>query len=76
MLIKKQVKVKPNAKHQSILEDAEGNLTVYLKSAPIDGKANKELIRLLADKFEVAQSDITIRAGAGSRLKLIEIMVD
>jgi hypothetical protein len=40
--MKKQVKVKPNSKNQSIEEAEDGSLTVHLKSPPVDGKANEE----------------------------------
>ena len=40
--MKKSVKVKPNSKQQSIIEEEDGSLTVHLKSPPVDGKANKE----------------------------------
>ncbi len=73
MMITKQIKVKPNAKHQTIIEADNGDLTVYLKSPPVDGKANRELIRLLANQFAVPQSHITIRRGTASRLKWVEI---
>lgn len=49
--MKKRVKVKPNSKVQSIKEEADGSLTVSLKSPPVEGKANQELIKLLAEKF-------------------------
>ncbi|MBD1927293.1 DUF167 domain-containing protein [Trichocoleus sp. FACHB-90] len=51
--MKKQVKVKPNSKNQNIEEAADGSLIINLKSPPVDGKANKELIQILAKKFEV-----------------------
>ena len=44
----KQIKVKPNSKHQSIKEELDGSLTIHLKSPPVDGKANQELIKILA----------------------------
>ncbi|HEY9633696.1 MAG TPA: DUF167 domain-containing protein [Coleofasciculaceae cyanobacterium] len=69
----KQVKVKPNSKKQSIEEFTDGSLTVHLKSPPVDGKANKELIELLAEKFNVPKSQIRIKSGLSSRNKLIEI---
>jgi uncharacterized protein len=69
----KQVKVKPNSKKQSIEESTDGSLTVHLKSPPVDGKANKELIDLLAEKFNVSKSQIRIKSGVSSRNKLIEI---
>ena len=71
--MQKRVKVKPNSKQQAIKEEADGSLTVHLKSPPIDGKANEELIELLAEKFEISKSRVTIKSGLASRQKLIEI---
>lgn len=71
--MKKQVKVKPNSKRQSIEEAADGSLIVYLKSPPVDGKANQELIALLAERFKVSKSKITIKSGLSAKTKLIEI---
>jgi uncharacterized protein len=65
--------VKPNSKQQKI-EAGEGDLwTVHLKSSPIEGKANAELIELLAKFLKVPQSSIQIRSGQTSRFKRIEI---
>ncbi|MBD1807251.1 DUF167 domain-containing protein [Microcoleus sp. FACHB-SPT15] len=47
-----------------------------LKSPPVDGKANKELIELLAKKFDVSKSQIRIKLGLSSRIKLVEIDTD
>lgn len=69
----KQIKVKPNSKKQNIEESADGILTVHLKSPPVDGKANKELIELLAKKFNVPKSQIRIKTGLSSKTKLVEI---
>ncbi|MDZ8085216.1 MAG: DUF167 domain-containing protein [Nostoc sp. DedQUE12b] len=74
--MQKKVKVKPNSKHQKIEEKPDGSLTVYLKSPPVDGKANEELIKLLADKFDVPKSHIRIKLGLSSRQKLMEIDKD
>lgn len=74
--MKKQVKVKPNSKQQKIEELPDGSLTVHLKSPPVDGKANEELIKLLAEKFKVPKSRITIKSGVASRSKLVEIDTD
>jgi uncharacterized protein (TIGR00251 family) len=71
--MQKKVKVKPNSKQQKIEEQADGSLTVHLKSPPVDGKANAELIRLLAEKFAVPKSYIKIKSGLSSRQKLVEI---
>ncbi|MBD6616282.1 DUF167 domain-containing protein [Komarekiella sp. 'clone 1'] len=71
--MQKKVKVKPNSKQQKIEEQPDGSLIVYLKSPPVDGKANEELIKLLAEKFDVSKSYIQIKIGLSSRQKLIEI---
>lgn len=71
--MKKSVKVKPNSKNQAIVEEEDGSLTVHLKSPPVDGKANKELIELLAKKFNVPKSSITIQLGLSGRNKLVNI---
>jgi uncharacterized protein len=69
----KKVKVKPNSRIQKIEEETDGSLTVHLKSPPIDGKANQELIKVLAEKFNVPKNSIIIKSGFNSRQKLIEI---
>lgn len=67
------VKVKPNSKQQLVCQEADGSLTVQLKSAPVAGKANRELIELLAEKFGVPKSAVQIKLGSSSKLKLVEI---
>ena len=71
--MKLSVKVKPNAKQQKIEEDGAGNLVVWLKSPPTEGKANRELIELLSKKFQVPKSQISLKSGQASRQKIIEI---
>lgn len=67
-----QIKVKPNARNSELVE-ADGAWTASLKSPPVDGKANAELIALVAKHFGVRKADVTIRSGAGGRLKLVQI---
>ncbi len=74
--MQKQVKVKPNSKTQKLVEETDGSLTVHLKSPPVDGKANEELIKLLSKKFDLPKSSIRIKSGLSSRQKLIEIDCD
>ena len=68
-----QLKVKPNARTQSLSEGEDGVWMAQLKSPPVDGKANAELIALIADQFGCRKSDITIKAGASSRMKRVTI---
>lgn len=67
------VKVKPNAKQQKVETAADGSLVVHVKSPPVDGKANAELIKLLATTFEVPKSKIVIKSGLSAKHKLVEV---
>lgn len=68
-----RVKVKPNSKNPRIEEAADGSLAVYLKSPPVEGRANEELIARLAERYHVPKARVRIKSGAGSRNKLVEI---
>ncbi|MBI3546406.1 MAG: DUF167 domain-containing protein [Gammaproteobacteria bacterium] len=69
-----QVKVKPNARKSSLHPLNDINLwQAELKSPPVDGKANKELIILIAEHFGCRKSAVTIKSGVSGRMKLIQI---
>ncbi|NJR38043.1 MAG: DUF167 domain-containing protein [Leptolyngbyaceae cyanobacterium CSU_1_4] len=67
------IKVKPNAKQPFIQRAEDGSLIVSLKSSPVEGKANAELIKILAAEFKVAKSDVQIKSGLSSKYKRVEI---
>jgi len=68
-----QVKVKPNARASSLERHDDGTWHAQLKSPPVDGKANAELIALVAERFRCRKADVTIKAGASGRTKLVHI---
>ncbi len=67
------VEAKPNARVSALTVQEDGTWLAQLKSAPVDGKANAELIALVAKEFGCAKSAVTIKTGAGSKLKRVEI---
>jgi uncharacterized protein len=69
----RRVKVKPNSKNPRVEAAADGGLTAWLKSPPVDGRANEELIVRLAGYYGVPKSSVRIKSGAASRNKLVEI---
>ena len=72
-----QVKVKPNARSSLLEEPNEDGLwRAQLKSPPVDGKANVELIALVAQRFGCRKSAVSIKSGASARLKLVLIEGD
>ena len=68
-----QVKVKPNAPVSSLVELADGSWLAQLKSSPVDGKANAELVQLLARHFGCERAAVRIKSGAGARRKLVQL---
>ena len=72
-MITLRVKVKPNARASAMAEQMDGTWLVQVKSAPIDGKANEELVALVAHHFKLRKAQVTIKSGASGRLKIIHI---
>ena len=70
------VKVMPNSGRQKWLMDKSGILKCYLKSVPEKGKANLELIKLVAKAVGVPKNDVEIMAGATSRNKRVRVQSD
>lgn len=72
--MKISVVVKPHSGKSEIEKAEDGSLVVRLKAAPVDGKANEELVRVLAKHFGVTQKSIVIKQGSTGKKKLIEIL--
>jgi uncharacterized protein len=68
-----QLKVKPRAKTSSLQQMPDGTWLARLKSPPVDGKANKELIALIAAHFRCGKADVHIKTGANARTKIIQV---
>ena len=68
-----QIKVKPNSRASRLEQNEDGTWLAQLKSPPVDGRANEELIALVAKHFNRPKSDVSIKSGASSRLKLVQI---
>jgi len=67
------VKVKPRAREERVQKIGGINFEVWVRELPEKGKANRAVIKSLADYFKVSQSSIKIISGSTSRLKIIEI---
>ena len=53
--------------------DAADRLRVRVRESPVDGQANRALIKLLADRLGVPISAVRIASGLKSRNKVVEI---
>jgi uncharacterized protein len=68
-----KVRVTPNSSRNAIVTDAAEVVGVKLTSPPVEGKANKHLVKFLAKRLKIAPSSITILKGLGSRDKTLLI---
>jgi uncharacterized protein len=63
------VRVQPKARADAVKGWHGDTLRVSVTAAPEDGKANRAVIDLLAETFDVAPSSINLVRGAASRDK-------
>jgi hypothetical protein len=68
-----RIKVRPNARSASFEQAADGTWVARLKSPPVDGKANRELVSLVAEHFHCRKAAVFIKAGASGRIKVLEV---
>lgn len=71
-----QIKVKPNARASRLEQAGDGTWLAQLKSPPVDGKANEELIALVAGHFGCRKSAVILKSGASGRMKRVQIPAD
>jgi len=69
--IRLSVKVQPNARQQEIQKINEGEYRIHVLSPPAEGKANKEVIDVIASHFHLPRSRVKIIRGKKSRKKIV-----
>jgi len=68
-----RIKVSTRASKNEIIKGPDDILHIKLIAPPRKGKANKELIKLLAKYFRVSKSSVRIKSGEKSKNKIIEL---
>lgn len=68
-----RVQVVPRASRSEVVGEHNGALRVRLAAPPVDGAANNELRRLLAETLKIPRSSVQLVSGPGSRTKRIRI---
>ena len=67
------MRVQPRARRDEIAGEREGRLLVRVTAAPVEGKANEAVRRLLAKRLGVAPGRVAVGRGQAGRDKLIEV---
>jgi uncharacterized protein (TIGR00251 family) len=65
--------LQPNAGSSEFAGEHGGRLKIRIAAAPVDNRANTELIALLARRFGVAKQAVSIVAGGSGRRKTVAI---
>lgn len=68
-----EVRVVPKASRRGLVVAADGRLKVYVNCAPVGGKANRELLELVAAVLGTPRSRVELVRGEKSRDKLIRV---
>jgi len=67
------IRAKPSASDDAVIEISETEYIVSTTQPPLQGRANRAIIQLLADHLGVAASQVNIVSGRTSRTKGIVI---
>ena len=67
------VKVEPRSSVSGIVGPYGDAIKVKLTSPPVEGKANRELIEILARGFGIAKKNVEIISGKSSRNKIVKL---
>jgi len=68
------IKVKTKARGEKVEKINKNNFIVAVKEPPVKGKANRAVIKALAEFLKIRPSQIIIKSGAASRQKTLEIL--
>jgi len=67
------VRLQPRASRNELVAIRDGVLIARVTAPALEGRANRALCRMLAERLDVAPSRVVLARGERSREKLIEI---
>ncbi|MFH1860688.1 MAG: DUF167 domain-containing protein [bacterium] len=69
------IKLQPNASKNEIVGWKSEYIQIRVQSPPVDNKANKALINLIANELGVKKAQVIITSGQTSRLKRVQVQI-
>lgn len=67
------VRVVPRASRSEIAGLQDGVLRIRIAAPPVDGAANRELVKYLSKRLKVPPAAVTLVAGTNSKHKIVSI---
>ena len=71
--VRLSVRVQPRASRSEVVGEHDGALKVRLAAPPVEGEANRELVRFLGRLLGVPPSRLTVVSGATGKSKVVQI---
>ncbi|GBN09422.1 UPF0235 protein C15orf40 [Araneus ventricosus] len=68
-----KIHAKPGAKESGITDIGEESVGIQIAAPPVDGEANKELIRYLSEVLQLRKSELSLEKGSRSKEKTVII---
>ena len=68
-----EVRACPRSSRQGAERTGDMSVKVRVRSAPVDGKANKEIMEVLSDALGIPKRCFSFKTGESSKTKLVEV---
>lgn len=68
-----KVQARPASSRNAIVGVVDDALKIKIKAPPVDGAANKELIKFLSKTFKVPKSSVTLVSGMSGKNKRVAL---
>lgn len=72
--VRLKIRAQPRASRTELAGEYAGALRVRLAAPPVEGEANRELVRFLAKRLRVAASAVRVVSGETGRNKTVEVV--
>lgn len=70
-----QITAKPHKHQRGVYETDKGIYEVHTNQPPADNRANEDIIRQIAEYFDVPKRSVSIVSGSTTRKKILEISI-
>jgi uncharacterized protein (TIGR00251 family) len=68
-----KIRLQPRAKRNAIVDERNGVVRVSVAAAPVEGRANAALCKLIAKRSGIARGRVSVISGERSREKVVRV---
>lgn len=72
-IVRCHIRVKPGARKSQIVGLVDGDIIIKIAAPPVDGAANQELVRYIAELLGLARSAVALTKGESNSFKTLDI---